>query len=130
MDDPATDVATLIAGLVILAICVFFYLLPGIVASNRKHPQAGAIWVLTLCLGWTLVGWVVALVWASTNSQRVVLERPAFAATPPPAPAPRSAAEEIEQFARLKNSGVISAEEFEAKKRQLLGLTSPATPTA
>jgi hypothetical protein len=38
----------------------------------------------------------------------------------------RSAAEEIEQFARLKDSGVISTDEFEEKKRQLLGLSRPA----
>ena len=31
-------------------------------------------------------------------------------------------AEEIEKFARLRDSGVLTAEEFEAKKRQLLGL--------
>ena len=105
-----------------LAILAAFYLLPGVVASSRRHPQRGAIWILTICLGWTLVGWVAALVWACTNSQRVVLERSEMPLASTATPAPVSTADEIEQFSRLKESGVITAEEFEAKKRQLLGL--------
>jgi len=46
---------------------VLLYFVPTIVAGNRIHPQTGAIFVLNLCLGWTLVGWVIALVWANTN---------------------------------------------------------------
>ncbi|TYC86368.1 SHOCT domain-containing protein [Acetobacterium wieringae] len=33
-----------------------------------------------------------------------------------------SAAEEIKQFKELMDAGIITAEEFEAKKKQLLGL--------
>ena len=40
---------------------------------------------------------------------------------PPAAPA-MSAAEEIKQFKELLDMGIISQEEFEAKKKQLLGL--------
>jgi hypothetical protein len=40
---------------------------------------------------------------------------------PPPAQAPAYVAE-LEQLSRLRDQGVISSEEFEAKKRQLLGL--------
>ena len=29
---------------------------------------------------------------------------------------------ELEQLAQLKNQGIISADEFEAKKKQLLGI--------
>ena len=37
---------------------------PTIVANSRKHHQVGAVFVLNLFLGWTLVGWVVALAMA------------------------------------------------------------------
>jgi hypothetical protein len=47
------------------------YVLPGIIAHSRHHPQAGAITLLVLFLGWTLIGWVVALVWAATSSSAV-----------------------------------------------------------
>jgi hypothetical protein len=45
-------------------------------------------------------------------------------AAPPPAPAggePDYMAE-LEQLAELKNAGIITEEEFEAKKKQLLGI--------
>ena len=54
-------------AIVILVIGVVFYFTPGAVASHRKHHQEGAIWVLNLFLGWTLLGWVGALVWACTT---------------------------------------------------------------
>lgn len=50
----------------LIALVSFLYFLPGIVASSRSHHQAVAIFVLNIFLGWTFVGWVVALVWACT----------------------------------------------------------------
>jgi Bacterial PH domain/Short C-terminal domain len=38
------------------------------------------------------------------------------------APATSSAADEIKRFAELRDSGVITEEEFDAKKKQLLGI--------
>jgi Superinfection immunity protein len=40
------------------------YLLPGFVAACRDHPRATAVFVLNLVLGWTVIGWIAALVWA------------------------------------------------------------------
>jgi hypothetical protein len=107
-------------GEVLLGILLVMYVLPAILASLRGHSQAGAIWVLNLLLGWTVVGWVGSLVWACTTPQ------PTFVAPPQPVP-PRAAgtptvADQIAQFSDLKDRGIISADEFEAKKRQLLGL--------
>lgn len=42
------------------------YFLPGVVASGRAHHNAGAIFLLNLLLGWTVLGWIVALVWSVT----------------------------------------------------------------
>src|SRR5262245_57045087 len=47
---------------VLITIAVYF--LPFFVAYARRHPQQLAITVLNIVAGWTLVGWVVALVWA------------------------------------------------------------------
>jgi hypothetical protein len=38
------------------------YLLPGVLASVRRHPDAGSIWLLNILLGWTIVGWFWTLV--------------------------------------------------------------------
>ena len=44
------------------------------------------------------------------------------AAAPPPAPAQPDYTQELSQLAQLKQQGVISEEEFEAKKKQILGI--------
>ena len=42
------------------------YFLPFIVAQSRRHVNVTAIAVLNLLLGWTCIGWIMALVWACT----------------------------------------------------------------
>ena len=49
-----------------LSLGLLLYVLPACVAERRGHRQTTAIFVLNLLLGWTFVGWVVALVWALT----------------------------------------------------------------
>jgi len=51
-------------------------------------------------------------------------QEPTYAA-PPPAAAPAGApdyAAELEQLASLKQQGILTEEEFQAKKKQILGL--------
>jgi Superinfection immunity protein len=45
------------------------YLLPTLVAAWRSHHQTAAIFVLNLLLGWTVLGWIIALVWAMTATK-------------------------------------------------------------
>lgn len=42
------------------------YLLPSFVAYKRARRNSTAILLLNLLLGWTFIGWVLALVWATT----------------------------------------------------------------
>ncbi len=46
---------------------LLFYFLPFVVASFRGHHNTAAIFILNLLLGWSFIGWVVALVWAFTE---------------------------------------------------------------
>lgn len=62
MSDPA--LARLI-GVLILTCVLPFYFLPTIVAASRQNRRLWSIFVINLLVGWTLVGWVAALVWAS-----------------------------------------------------------------
>ena len=41
-----------------------FYFLPTILAFARNKRDTTAILVLNILLGWTVIGWVIALVWA------------------------------------------------------------------
>lgn len=40
------------------------YFLPTIVANQKKHRNKDAILLVNALLGWSLLGWVVALIWA------------------------------------------------------------------
>lgn len=40
------------------------YFLPSILALARNKRDTVSIFVLNLFLGWTAIGWVIALVWA------------------------------------------------------------------
>ena len=49
---------------------LFFYLLPAFIAAVRGHQNTAAIFVLTLLLGWTILGWVIAFVWSFAPLER------------------------------------------------------------
>jgi len=54
-------------GILIVAVLgLLAYMTPTWVAAAREHHQTGAIFVTNLLLGWTLLGWIAALIWAST----------------------------------------------------------------
>src|SRR5664280_2655386 len=53
----ASGLAVGVAGIVI-------YFLPSIIAIEMKHRNFPALFALNLLLGWTILGWVGALVWA------------------------------------------------------------------
>jgi hypothetical protein len=40
------------------------YFLPSIIALARSKRDITAILLLNVFLGWTMIGWVVALIWA------------------------------------------------------------------
>jgi hypothetical protein len=61
-------------ALILIAICALIYFIPTIVAGHNKKQNAGAIGALNLLLGWTLVGWVVALVWAMSKDVQPVAQ--------------------------------------------------------
>lgn len=42
------------------------YFAPTLVALVRHKRNTLSIFLLNLFLGWTLIGWIIALVWAST----------------------------------------------------------------
>lgn len=50
--------------LIAFGLCLALYFLPSIVGHTKRNFPA--IFILNLLLGWTVIGWIVALVWAFT----------------------------------------------------------------
>ena len=66
------------------------------------------IFVVNLLSGYSIIGWIISFVWALSNFDIKNCRRiPTIA-------------EEIEELNKLKGKGIITEEEFEKKKAQLL----------
>jgi hypothetical protein len=59
-------------GLVLIALILggWVYLLPFIVAQTRRASNVGAVFGVNLLFGWSVVGWIVALVMAIHSDTR------------------------------------------------------------
>jgi len=57
-----------VEAVIIIVLVVLFevYFMPTIISFNRDQPNRFALFALNLFLGWTLLGWVVCLVWSLT----------------------------------------------------------------
>ena len=59
----------------IIAVCTLGYMLPWAIAATRGKANAGAIGWLNLLLGWTFIGWIVALVMACGAHAKMIAPR-------------------------------------------------------
>jgi hypothetical protein len=53
-------------GILIIILAIGLYFLPGIVAHMRRHHNENSIVLLNLFLGWTVLGWLAALIWSAS----------------------------------------------------------------
>jgi ABC-type transport system involved in cytochrome c biogenesis permease component len=63
-------------GWMLLMILMGLYLIPTWVAFGREHHDKVAILFLNLLLGWSVLGWIIALVWALTAVRRELNSTP------------------------------------------------------
>lgn len=116
------------------------YVAPSIVAFYRNHPNRWVILVINIALGGTIIGWGIALAWASRAVHRLGSTssggesglnlfindvRKVQLIEPPPLPQ-ASAAQELERLHSLLVRGAISQVEFDGLKAKLLGNTPSA----
>lgn len=88
---------------------ILVYFIPFNIANSKNHPQKVAIFVLNFFAGWTFIGWLVALVWAVANPGQTEENTIPF-----------DIADELQKLADLKEKGILTEEEFNAQKSQLL----------
>lgn len=96
----------MIAFVIILSVAVYFF--PWIIAASRNHHQRSSIIVLNLLLGWTFLGWVIALVWAAGEVKPIVNDSGI------------SLTEELLNLSELKDKGILTQEEFDQKKEKII----------
>ena len=57
-----------------VALCLFVggigYIIPGLIAWDRVHHDRHKIWIVTIVLGWTGFGWLIALIWALSGPRK------------------------------------------------------------
>lgn len=52
-----------------LIICILLYFVPYFIARSNKKRDAEAIGWLNALTGWTVIGWIAALIWAITSEK-------------------------------------------------------------
>lgn len=56
-----------LVGLFVAAMLIGLYFAPTLLALDRDVPNKGSVAVINVFLGWTLIGWVVALAMAARS---------------------------------------------------------------
>lgn len=67
-------------------VLLFMYVLPTIVAVARKHRQLAPIALVNILLGWSVLGWIAAMVWSLTSPQQpqtIIIQQGAPPSVPP-----------------------------------------------
>lgn len=97
---------SLLFGIIIFVI----YFLPSII--GYKHRNANSICLVNLFLGWTLIGWVVAIVWAvSEDKKEVIINNQSVT---------KSKSDELLTLKELLEDGTLTKDEFDTEKKRLL----------
>jgi hypothetical protein len=68
--------------IVLLPVLLLAYFTPVLIAVLRKHRFTTAIGLINFLLGWTIVGWMAAIVWAVNKDVRETAEDPEPMAEP------------------------------------------------
>ena len=109
MEEYIVDVILFIVAILIIFVIFYIYFLPANIAYSKNHENKIAILVLNIILGYTGIAWLILFFWAcsATNNYIEVEKTPTIA-------------QEIEELLELKKKGIITKEEFNNKKAQLL----------
>jgi len=100
----------------VISLLFVVYFLPTLIALLRKKSNTLAIAALNLLLGWSVIGWVVSLVWSLSSDpvpQKLIVQQPVQ----------HTQSDGIDRLSKLKkllDDNVISQEEFEREKAKIL----------
>jgi amino acid permease len=61
------NIISFVFGIVIITVSIFFAFMPALVAYSRGTKNKIPVLIINLFLGWTLIGWVIALAMAYSH---------------------------------------------------------------
>ena len=62
-----------IGAIIIIFLVLTFYFIPSMIASSRKTGHQGMIFFINALFGWTVLGWIAALIWAVAEKPDLML---------------------------------------------------------
>lgn len=71
-----TNPGAVIGGIALYAAAMCLYILPSLIASYRRCDKLSPVVVVNIFLGWTIIGWVVALAMAVSGPNRRPVKPP------------------------------------------------------
>jgi len=106
-----------VAGILAFILVAMLYFLPTILGWNKRNVVA--IFILNLLLGWSVIGWIVALIWAlaKDSTTTVVVNNNNGAGN-----GTGQVTDELTRLDGLRQRGVINDGEFDLQKKRLLGV--------
>ncbi len=111
-----TSGAPEILVIIFIIVGLFFYFIPAFVGRNKRDSLG--ITLLNIFLGWSVLGWIGALIWAVTSERK---DAPIMYNNPfQPVAAPVSNTEQLMEYKKLLDAGAITQEEYDVKKSKLL----------
>ena len=73
---PGSAIIEVIIPIIICAMLgLFIYFIPTFIANKKQHLQKTSILILNIFLGWTFIGWVVALIWATLQEKKSNIDK-------------------------------------------------------
>jgi Superinfection immunity protein/Short C-terminal domain len=106
---------SMVKAITLFLVALLLYFMPALNARSRQHPSLATIFFLNLLLGWTLIGWLVAIMWSASDfaTSGKALSNNVEQAVP-------DKYQQLEKLGSLKERGFITDEEFQAEKQKLL----------
>ena len=107
--------SALFGGSFIILSLIYFF--PTMICVLRRHNNKIPIFIVNILLGWTFIGWVVALVWSftsNTENQKVTQQKNTVNHNDD------SLINQLERLKKLHDEHVLNADEFEEQKHNLL----------
>jgi Na+/H+-dicarboxylate symporter len=115
-------------GILIIPFLIIYFI-PTMIVFSRNSPNKIGVFLLNLFLGFTFIGWIVALIWAFSSKAKTTIiinntqqesksEKPNHKQNNPTDDLTHKL-NQIERLKKLFDEGTISKEEFESQKEKI-----------